>query len=80
MRIRVELEPGDHGIAIVERVHLDGRRIDIVETLDRWYGRDYCYFKVRAPDRNVYIVRLDETRDEWELTMFQRAQDGEATA
>jgi hypothetical protein len=22
----------------------------------------------------VYILRLDETRAEWELTMFQRAQ------
>ena len=75
MRIRVELEPSDHGIAIPQRVHLDGRRIDVVETLDRWYGRDYCYIKVKSRDGSVYILRLDETQTEWELTVFQRAQD-----
>ena len=61
---------------MVGRVHLDGRRIDVVETLDRWYGRDYCYIKVKSRDESVYILRLDETHTEWELTMFQRAQDG----
>jgi len=76
MRIRVELELGDHGIAILQRVHLDERRIDVVETLDRWYGRDYCYIKVKSRDESVYILRLDETHTEWELTMFQRTQDG----
>ena len=76
MRIRVELEPGDHGIARPQRVHLDGHQIDVVETLDRWYGRDYCYIKVKSRDESVYILRLDETHTEWELTMFQRAQDG----
>jgi hypothetical protein len=80
MRIRLELEPSDHGFAIPQRVHLDGRRIDVAETVDRWYGRDYCYIKVTSRDGSVYIIRLDETRDEWELTMFQRAQDGQAMA
>ena len=57
-------------------IALHGRRTDVVETLDRWYGRDYCYVKVKSRDGSVYILRLDETHTEWELTMFQRAQDG----
>jgi hypothetical protein len=74
MHIHVELEPGDHEIAMPRRVHLEGRRIDVVETLDRWYGRDYCYIKVKSREGSVYILRLDETHAEWELTMFQRAR------
>ena len=76
MRVQVELSADDRGIAIPQRVHLDGRQIDVVETLDRWYGRDYCYIKVKSRDESVYILRLDETHTEWELTMFQRVQDG----
>ena len=29
-------------------IALHQRRIDVVEALDRWYGRDYCYIKVNA--------------------------------
>lgn len=71
MHIRVEFYTGDHGMAMPQRIHFNGRQVDIAETLDRWYGSDYCYIKVRAHDRSVYVVRLDETRDEWELAMFQ---------
>jgi hypothetical protein len=76
MHVRVELEPGDHGIAIPQRVHFGGRQFDFAETLDRWYGSDYCYIKVRALDGSLYIIRLDEIRDQWELTMFQRVSYG----
>jgi hypothetical protein len=74
MRIRVELHADDSGIAIPQRVHLDGRQIDVVETLDRWYGADYSYIKLKGSDGSVYILRLDETHAEWELTMFRSAQ------
>src|SRR5438132_5212974 len=42
-----------------------------VETVDQWYGQDYCYFKIKGNDGNLYILRFDEGRAEWELTMFQ---------
>ena len=80
MRVQVELSADDHGIAIPQRVHLDGRRIDVVETLDRWYGADYSYIKLKGSDESVYILRLDETHAEWELTMFRRARDHALTA
>jgi hypothetical protein len=79
MRVRVEFYANDHGIAI-PRFHFDGRKVDVLETVDRWHGPDYCYIKVKGHDGTVYILRLDETHAEWELTMFQRAQDQGLTA
>ena len=45
--------------------------VEIVENVDQWYGQDYCYFKIKGNDGNLYILRFDEGRAEWELTMFQ---------
>lgn len=78
MRIRVEPHPDDVA-APPRRLYLDGRRIDIAETIDRWYGPDYRYVKVKGLDGAVYILRFDETHDKWDLTMFVSAR-GEALA
>lgn len=72
MQIEVESDADDRGIEKPKRIRMDRRVIEIVETIDRWPGGDYCYFKVRGDDGNLYILRLNETRDSWELTMFQR--------
>jgi len=29
----------------------------VEEVLDRWYGPDYTYFRVRASDGHCYILR-----------------------
>jgi hypothetical protein len=50
---------------------MNGRVVEIVETIDQWPGQDYRYFKVKDDDGNLYILRLDEARHSWELTMFQ---------
>ena len=51
---------------------LGEKKLEVSEIIDRWYGPDYLYFKVRADDSNIYILRCDETNDEWELEMFQK--------
>lgn len=53
--------------AIRERVHT------VTEVLDRWYGEGHDYFKVRADDDFIYIIRHDRTIDEWELVMMEKA-------
>jgi hypothetical protein len=73
MRIEVESDAGDSGFEKPKHIRLDGRVVEIVETIDRWPGRDYYYFKVRGDDGSLYILRRDEARRDWELTMFQRA-------
>jgi len=77
VRIQVESDTGDRGIEKLTRIRLDGRIIEIVETIDRWPGRDYYYFKVKGDDGNLYILRRDEARDSWELTMFKRSMPQE---
>jgi hypothetical protein len=72
VRIQVESDADDLGIRTPKRIRLDGRVVEVVETIDRWPGRDYYYFKVKGDDGNLYILRLNEASNSWELTMFQR--------
>ena len=55
------------------RLHFGGPQVDVLETLDQWYGRDYRYIKARGTDGGLYILRFDEAQAEWELTIA-RAQ------
>ena len=56
-----------HGGA--SRLGWGGRRIDVVEMIDQWYGADYRYVKIKGSDGGIYILRFDEIRDEWALIM-----------
>ena len=71
MQVQVESNIGESGIEKPKRFRLDGRSVEIIENIDQWPGSDYCYFKVRGDDGNLYILRRDEARAKWELTMFQ---------
>lgn len=80
MRVRVESHTvGDKPEQVV-RFNLDGRQVEIAETLDQWHGADYRYFKVKGDDGNLYILRHDEPKEEWELTMFQQPGAPESAA
>lgn len=74
MLVRVETYSGYGGVDVLRRFWLDGREIEVSDTLDQWPGPDYRYFKVKDKDGNLYVLRLDESRGEWELIMFQSAQ------
>ena len=74
LQVHVESEPGAHGIETPRRFRLDGRKVEIVENIDQWHGHDYRYFKVKGDDGNLYVLRFDEGRAGWELTMFQSPQ------
>ena len=74
MQVCVETYSDHRGREEPCRLDLDARTVDIAEIIDRWYGEDYCYFKVRSGAGDVYILRFDEDRAEWGLTMFQSAQ------
>jgi hypothetical protein len=74
MRIQVELHADDPGTPMLRALHFGSRRIEVFETLDQWSGSDYRYVKVRGHDGALYILKFDESRADWELTMFERAQ------
>ena len=63
------------------RFRLATRDYEVLEILDRWYGPESVYFKVRAEDENHYILRYDSEQDEWSLESFRRAsgEDGVGT-
>ena len=49
-----------------------GKRVfRVEEVIDRWRGEDHDYFKLKADDDCIYIIRYDRCRDEWELTMME---------
>jgi hypothetical protein len=51
---------------------LGDREYLIEEVLDQWYGPDDAFFKVRADDGNLYILRHGSASDEWRLESFRR--------
>jgi hypothetical protein len=78
MKVQVETYVDESGVAKIRRFHLDSRVVEVAENIDQWYGADYRYVKVRGSDGSVYILRLNEIRAEWELTMYQRSQSQSA--
>jgi len=75
MRVRVDYRSDSRGTRVPRCLHLDGRQIEILETIDQWYGPDYRYLKVRSHDGGLYILRFDESRDEWGLILYQRTEN-----
>ena len=72
MRVGVETYV-DQAVEKVRRFRFDSRQVEIAENVDQWHGADYRYFKVRGSDGNLYMLRHDEIRGDWELTMYERA-------
>lgn len=54
------------------RFQLGEREYVVEEVLDQWYGPDETFYKVRADDGNLYILRHHNAADEWSLESFRR--------
>jgi hypothetical protein len=54
------------------RFHLKDRDFIVEELLDQWYGPDDVFFKVRADDGNLYILRHNLPLDKWSLESFRQ--------
>ncbi len=57
MKLRVECYAGWKADERPVRFELDGRDYLVEKLLDRWYGPNDEFFKVRANDGNLYILR-----------------------
>ena len=55
---------------------VDEELYEIAEVEDRWYEPEAMYFRVRTTERKRYILRYDESEDEWTL---QSGFDGDVT-
>jgi hypothetical protein len=50
-----------------------GEREHVVDDiLDQWYGPNETFYKVRADDGNLYILKHTTAADEWTLESFRR--------
>lgn len=72
MRLKVESYSGHKADQDPRRFTLQGRTFLVEEIVDRWYGPDHAYFKVRADDSNIYILKHSPDGDEWSLEMFRQ--------
>ena len=82
MKVRVECYSGFKAEERPIRFNLDGHDYFVEEVLDQWYGPEDAYFKVRADDGNLYILRRATCvpEGEWSLEAFRqsRPQTGRA--
>ena len=74
MKLRVECYAGVKADERPVRFQLDERDYLVEEVLDQWYGPEDTFFKVRADDRNLYILRRNTHRDEWTLESFRQVK------
>jgi len=70
--IRVErVASGESGAGDPAAVWFGARRVEVRAVTDRWFGVDQRWWKVETVD-GLYIVRLDERTDTWELAAVVR--------
>ena len=72
MIVRVECSLDQRSEGAPRAFFVGDRRIEVVEVLDCWPGRDHRYFKVRGNDGGLYILRHDVPSGEWEITLFEQ--------
>jgi hypothetical protein len=49
------------------RFTFEEREHRVEEILDRWFGEDYDYFKVRTRDGSVFVIKWQRWLDAWFL-------------
>jgi len=59
------------------RFYLDGHEHLVEEIQDRWYGPNEVFYKLRADDGDLYILRQETSTPSgsWELVLFQESSD-----
>ena len=72
MILRVQCYAGRKADERPVRFQLGEREYVVEEVIDQWYGPDEIFFKVRADDENLYILRHDQSEDGWRLESFRR--------
>jgi hypothetical protein len=70
MKIQVESYAGYKGEEYPLRFRMQNHLLEIEEVVDRWYGPDDVYFRVRASDGNVYVLR-NKPQSGWTLESYR---------
>ena len=76
MKLRVECYSGRKADERPVRFFLGERGYFVEEVIDQWYGPSDLFFKVRADDGNLYILRQHPCVPEntWSLESFREVR------
>jgi uncharacterized protein (UPF0128 family) len=76
MRVQVTCYSGWKADERPVRFRLAGHEYRVEEVLDQWYGPDELFFKVRADDGKLYILRRQSSVSDgdWDLVSFRDPQ------
>ena len=72
MIVRVECYSGFKAAERPLRFQLGERWLEVEEVEDRWYDPDANWFRVKASDGGLYILRHHEPSDVWTLESYRR--------
>ena len=73
MTVRVECSSNEGTAGTPVRFWLRERSWLVEEILDKWYGQTDTFYKVRANDQNMYILRHSgsSNKQDWSLEAFR---------
>lgn len=79
MKLIVECYSGRKADERPSRFWLDGKPNRVKALLDQWYDPEHIFYKVRADDGNLYILRQQTSTPEgtWDLVSFQQTTERE---
>lgn len=75
MKLQVECYSGRKAEERPALFRIDRQEYKVEEVIDKWYGPDEAWFKVRADDGNTYILRHRTCVPDgaWDLVSYRRA-------
>jgi hypothetical protein len=76
MDLKVECYSGYRADERPVRFRLGAEVLEVEVIEDQWYGPSSRFFRVRAGDGNIYILRHDEENDRWTLDAFRKGCRG----
>jgi len=78
MKVEVECYAGRKADERPVCFRLDEHEYMVEEVLDQWYGPDHVFFKTRADDGCLYILRYETSVPDgnWELVSFRKPHRG----
>ena len=71
IRVNVECYSGYKSDQRPVRFTLGDQTHEVEAVQDQWYSPSAIYFRVKASDGNIYILRHEEPQDQWTLEAFR---------
>jgi hypothetical protein len=77
MKLSVECYSGRKADERPIRFWLEGKLYHVQRVLDQWYDPEHIFYKVRADDDNLYILRQQTStlNRTWDLVSFRETRE-----